>query len=327
MSQIDQAFIQAYAPEGALPAADDLPLSTAKAQAGGPRLRVHSQAPENQASWAPHFAVSGGNDPYAEIAALQQAALQTPPPAPTVGPPRERRPLSSFAAPPASLSQAFRPVFEVDAFRWPTITDELLQDHAGLLVPVAEQLLAASAEGRSLVGIAGIRPGVGATTVHLCLARLIASAGKAVAIVDGDFASRSLAHNLGLECDAGWETVLAGQASLAECVVRSVDNGIALLPLVGHPAPPVELLTSIQTSVSAGVLRYHYDVVLFDLGAACREPQASAARTLVEHCRIDANIIVADWSRDHTAGAEQVEQLMSLFGTTCLGLVGNQSLR
>jgi Mrp family chromosome partitioning ATPase len=225
------------------------------------------------------------------------------------------------------MSQAFRPVFEVDAFRWPAITDDLLQNHARLLVPVAEQLLAATEEGRSLVGIAGIRPGVGASTVHLCLARLVASIGKSVAIVDGDFASRSLAHNLGLECDAGWETVLAGEAPLAECVVRSIDDGVALLPLVGHSTPPVELLTSIQTSVSAGVLRYHYDLVLFDLGAACREPQASAARTLVDHCRIDASIIVADWANDHAAGAEQVDQLLSLFGSTCLGLIGNQSLR
>lgn len=326
MSQIDQAFIQAYAPEGVSASAYGPPL-VAKTQVDGPRLRVHSQAVESTPTRAPHFPAPGGANPYMEVAALQQTALQAPPPARTVAPPRERRPLSSFAAPQPSMTQVFRPVFEVDAFRWPTITEELLQHHAGLLVPVAEQLLAASEEGRSLVGIAGIRPSVGATTIHLCLARLVASAGKAVAIVDGDFANRSLADNLGLECDAGWETVLAGQAPLAECVVRSVDDGIALLPLVGHPTPPVELLTSIQTSVSAGVLRYHYDLVLFDLGAACREPQASAARTLVEHCRIDASIIVADRSHDQAAGEEQVDQLMSLFGPTCLGLVGNQSLR
>ena len=177
MSQIDQAFIQAYAPEGESASAYNAPLYSAKTQAGGPHLRVHPQALGNESTRAPHFPVYGGTDPYAETAAMQQVALQALPPAPKVASPRERRPLSSFAAPQASLTQAFRPVFEVDAFRWPTTTDALLREHAELLVPVAEQLLAASEEGRSLVGIAGTRPGVGATTVLLCLARLIAAAG------------------------------------------------------------------------------------------------------------------------------------------------------
>lgn len=224
------------------------------------------------------------------------------------------------------MTQAFRPVFEVDAFRWPTTTDELLEDHAELLIPVAEQMLSSCDEGRSLVGIAGTRPGVGVTTIQLCLARLLASARKSVAIVDADFASRSLARTLGLECEMGWENVLAGEAPLAECVVRSLGDGISLLPLVGHPSLPGDLLGGIQTSVSAGVLRYHYDLVMFDLGAACREPQAAVAKTVVDHCRIEAGIVVADWSRNPNAGAEQVDQLMNLFGPTCLGLIGNQSL-
>lgn len=323
MSQIDQAFIQAYAPEEAVATGSEAPTHSAKTQAPEPRLRVHSQAPVHETR-GPHFPVYGGADPYAETAALQQVALHVPPPAPGVAPQQQRRPLSSFAAPRSPLTSTFRPVLEVDNFRWPAATDLLLEEHAELLVPVAEQLLIASEEGRSLVAIAGTRPGVGATTVDLCLARLLASAGKAVALVDGDFASRSLAQNVGLQCDCGWENVLAGQLPLAESVIRSLGDGIALVPLVGHPTPADELLAGIQTSVSAGVLRYHYDVVLFDLGAACREPQVTAARTILEHCRVEASIIIADWSPD-AAGAEQVDQLLALLGPTCLGLVGNQT--
>jgi Mrp family chromosome partitioning ATPase len=309
MSQIDQAFIQAYTP-------DTPPLETPPPAA--PQVKSHQQTP------GPHFGETGGTDPYSEIAALQQTSFQSQ--TLFVEPSSERRPLSSFAAPQAPATQAFTPVFEVDCFRWPTIIGEILHTNGHLLAPAAQQLLEASEAGRSMVGIAGARPGVGATTIHLCLARLLASAGKTVAIVDGDFANRSLAHELGLQFDTGWENVLTGGVPLAECVVNSIADRIALLPLVGHDAPPTELLASIQTSISAGVLRYHYDVVLIDLGAAGWEPQLSAARGIVEHCRVDASIIVADSTHTEQTTQEPIDQLMALLGSSCLGMIGNQAL-
>ena len=285
---------------------------------------------------APHFPVAFEPlavevDPYSESAAIPQTfhppqpQSQPAPQSPAFEPPQERRPLSSFAAPQAPTAQAFRPMFEVDSFRWPTLIDEILNTNGHLLAPAAQQLLDASDAGRSMVGIAGARPGVGATTIHLCLARMIASAGKRVAIVDGDFTNRSLARRLGLDFATGWENVLASQVPLAECVVHSTAGGIALLPLVGHATSPTELLASIQTSISAGVLRYHYDLVLFDLGAAGWEPQMSAARSIVEHCRVDASIVVADSTHTEQASQERMDQLMGLLGTSCLGLIGNQA--
>jgi len=308
MSQIDQAFIQAYTPEA--PAA--VPQETFPT---APQVKLHQHSP------TPHFREVGVVNPYAETIALQQATVQAPIAEQTL----ERRPLSSFAAPETPTTQAFRPVFEVDAFQWPAVTGEILQSNEHLLAPAAQQLLDASEAGRSMVGIAGARPDVGATTIHLCLARLLASAGKAVAIVDGDFINHSLASQLGLEFDTGWENVLTGQAPLAECVVYSISDRIALLPLIGTNTPPMDLLASIQTSISAGVLRYHYDVVLFDLGAVGWEPQLSAARSIVEHCRVDASIIVADSTQTDDATPERVDQLMSLLGPSCLGLIGNQA--
>lgn len=338
MSQIDQAFIQAYASDTPTVASLET-LPPAERQ-----VRLHQQPPTTEGPRgyempldpipAPHFPVAGRANPYSEAAAPQRTSFSpqpqvqpaAPPQAPVVEPLQERRPLSSFAAPQAPTTQAFRPVFEVDAFRWPARVDEILNTNSHLLAPAAEQLLEASEAGRSMVGIAGARSGVGATTIYLCLARMIASTGKTVAIVDGDFTNRSLARELGLQFDTGWETVLTGQAPLAECVVHSIDDQIALLPLVGHNTPPTELLASIQTSVSAGVLRYHYDVVLFDLGAAGWEPQLSAARGIVEHCRVDASIIIADSTQTEQASQERIDQLMSLLGSSCLGLIGNQAV-
>jgi Mrp family chromosome partitioning ATPase len=311
MSQIDQAFIQAYTPD--VPAVPFEALPSV-----GPQARLNHQSPR------PHFSQDEGTDPYSETAALQQGSVQ--PQSPVVESLQERRPLSSFAAPQAPATEVFRPEFEVDSFRWPAIIDEILHTNGHLLKPAAGQLVEASEAGRSMVGIAGTRPGVGTTTIHLCLAKLLSSVGKSVAIVDGDFANRSLGRELGLQFDLGWENVLTGQAPLAECVVSSISEGVSLLPLVGHETPATDLLASIQTSVSAGVLRYHYDVVLFNLGAAGWEPQSSAARGIVEHCRVDASIIVADVTHTEQASQERIDQLMTLLGPSCLGMIGNEAL-
>lgn len=307
MSQIDQAFIQAYTNE----AASGAPSSSAALPMAAEPVP------------APHFRMAGQADAYADTASLQRALLTNTVAAPTSEPVAERRPLSSFAPPGQTPTTSFEPVFEVDAFRWPKAAEQLLAKHHDLLVPVVEQLIAASEEGRSLVGIAGSRPGVGCTTVQMCLARMIAAAGKAVVMVDADFASGNLARTLGLEFDAGWEDALTGKAPLAECVVRSIDDRMAVLPLGDLTHSTGELLSSIQTSISAGVLRYHYDLTLFDLGAAGQAAQIAAAQSIFQQCRLDSSMIVADAMAGDDAETETIDQLLSVFGATCLGVIGN----
>jgi hypothetical protein len=107
---------------------------------------------------------------------------------------------------------------------------------------------------------------------------------------------------------------------LAECVVKSLQDDIALLPLAGQNVAATELLDSIQTSVTAGVLRYHYDVVLFNLGNATQSPQDDAGFKIMQHCRLDTSIIVADTQR---TGIDPLDTLLSLFDHNCLGVIGN----
>lgn len=305
MSQIDQAFLKAYhRPTGVdQPAAESLR--------------------------PPHFGVSDGFDPY-DQATLQSAADPTAtiavPFDVAPGAPNERRPLSSYVAPAEPSTTAFRPVFEVDRFGWPVVVDKLLTSQQDIFAPVVEQIRSAAEVGIRLVGIAGCRSGVGCTTVLLSLARRIAQGGKKVAMVDANFAAGNLADTLSLELDTGWEDALAGRVPLAECVVRSMADDIALLPLRGPIADPIDLLVGIQTSISAGVLRHHYEVVLFDLGSVARPPQLAAVQQVVEQCRLDASIAVTDMSATDTSTGK-IDQLLSVLGATCLGLVANRPSR
>ncbi len=330
MSQIDEAFIQAYAPPSAVstaptanPISGQLPSQVATGLHRGPHLPTQPPAQDSAlaqpSTWAPepvpapHFRMTP--EPQQVKVAASAAAVAAPA--------TERRPLSTFSTPEPPPTTAFHPVFEVDAFRWPETTNQLLNAHHQLLIPVAEQLLDASEQGRSLVGIAGTRPHVGCSTVLMCLARLLASAGKSVALVDANFTKAALARDLGLEFDTGWEAALIGNLPLAECVVNSLEENMALLPLARPTDAANELLASIHTSVTAGVLRYHYDVVLFNLGAAGVSPQYGATHSIVEHCRLDASIIVADTEANANADTHQIDPLLALFGATCLGVIGN----
>jgi|GEM_PF-1110261 len=350
MSQIDEAFIQAYATpqpptQAVVPGVPANPTQpplaglhhsphlTLPASVEPQAANVETQAPAVEWSAeplpAPHFRLSGAGQSAASVPAsavpTQSTQLSGQSVAAAPAETNERRPLSTFSAPEQPQTTAFHPVFEVDGFRWPKLTDDLLRNYQALLIPVAEQLLEMGERGRSLVGIAGSRPRIGCTTVQMCLARLLASTGKSIALVDGNFAKAGLARELGLEFDTGWEHVLAGELPLAECVVKSINDSMALLPLAKPSAEATELLASIHTSVTAGVLRYHYDLVLFNLGAASQGSQQATARNIMQHCRLDAGLIVADTASTDNLTAAQINPLMALFGPTCLGVIGNSA--
>ena len=330
MTQIDQAFIHAYKSESVSPPVEQFPpatphVSLRKNGVNLPPTASTVMAPEPIP--APHFQIAGPDDPspHYHITAIGDDSSEITQTLEHFS--NGRRPLSTFSAPEPAATTVFQPVYEVDEFRWPTVVNHLLATSGRHLHSVVEQLLQASEEGRSMVGISGTHSGVGCSTVMMCLARMIAGAGKSIAMADGAFATATLAKELGLEFDSGWEDALEGRLPLAECVVHSIQDGISLLPLRERIVPATDLLSGIQTSVSAGVLRYHYDLVLFDLGSAAEGEQHAVAEQIVEHCRLDASIIVADSSIDAPTAVEHIQQLMALFGQTCLGLVGNNAHR
>jgi Mrp family chromosome partitioning ATPase len=285
MSAIDQAFIRAYETDG------DVAVAASQAS-------VRTSPPA----------------PHARVAASAPAAE----PAPTA----ERRPLSSFATGP-TVEARFRPALEVDAFRWPAAVEELTQRHSARWRQAIKALLAADEEGRSLIGVGGAARGVGCTTVVSCLARLLIEAGKTVAVVDGDFATAGLARCWGLAPEVGWEDVLAGRAPLAECIVQSLEDRLAVLPLVQGGLTAAEELDAIHASVTAGVLRYHYDVVLFDLGVVADEIQGPVARRIARRCRLDAIMLTTDTKSSSAVSPARFLQIAPELADSCLGVVEN----
>lgn len=336
MSDIDQAFINAYADQPVRAAAR--PRNNDPTGEIAPTLRVFAHAGEVQASEhridQPQRVMSPLQPPhvggtfsatYVEVAAQQQSQHTTAVELTLPSLVAERKPLSTFAAPKAAPAPAFKPVFEVDSFRWPQITNELITTARPLLHPVIDLLVTSSVGGRTLVGIGGANVGAGTSTVTLCLARLLATSGHSVALVDSNFVKGDLARTLGLEFDLGWEDVLAGQIPLAECAVASLADRMTLIPLGSSAEANIDRLISIQSSVVAGMLRYHYDFVLFDLGSASDPAQDAAIRSIIGNCRLDVGLVVATVGARDPVTIHGIEQLTAAFGANLLGVIGNRA--
>lgn len=332
MSAIDQAFIRAYELEEAEPA------SSYRATAQAPQRVATIQ----QAKVMESIAVQAIEAPVAQPQVKSVAVRPIAPPMPAVPfsprqviePPVERassesprssqrRPLSTFAQPSQLVEARFKPALEVDSFRWSMVSQQLIRRCGQQLQPAVATILAADDAGRSLLGVGAQSSGAGCTTLVACLARLLVEAGKTVAIVDANFVKPGLATHLGLAAECGWEDVLSGRVSLAEAVVHSLGDRVSLLPLaIGGPAAASRLET-IHASVTAGVLRYHYDIVLFDLGVVADPQQGPIARRVIQQCRLDGALVASG----RGAAAAQPQQLLRSapeLATICLGVVENQ---
>ncbi|MCC6493918.1 MAG: hypothetical protein IT424_12970 [Pirellulales bacterium] len=310
MSSIDRAFIRAY--------------ESTDAAKGRSARSPGSPAPTQQVARTSLEPAASGSlpGPHAAQAAADSGAKAAS--APHAAAAAARRPLSSFVAP-AEIDPAFAPAAEVDRFQWSAACEQLVGRHARNFDAAVQSLLAADEGGRSLIGIGATAAGVGCTTIIACLARLLVEAGKTIALVDGNFAAPGLAAHLGFAAQTGWEEVLAGNVPLAEGAIRSREDRISLLPLAhGGPAAAARLDT-IHASVTAGVLRYHYDMVLFDLGVVVDRRQGPIAQRLALQCRLDGVILVTDAEQWPSGRSPRIIQTITDLTANCLGIVENQA--
>ena len=127
-----------------------------------------------------------------------------------------------------------------------------------------------------------------------------------------------------MAAEIGWEDVLAGRVPLADAIIHSLDDRIAVLPLVQGGVPAAEKLDAIHASVTAGVLRYHYDFVLFDLGAIGDDVQGPVARRVARRCRLDGVLLTADPRTADVFSSTRLMQTAPELADVCLGVIENQ---
>lgn len=167
--------------------------------------------------------------------------------------------------------------------------------------------------------VASVSPSEGKSVTALNLSWLLAQTdGVNALIIDSDLRMPSLADYLGIETDKGLSDVLAGTATLAECIVRLEPAGLHILPGGEARTDVAELISGPKFKEILREAREMFDYIIIDappLGIF------TDATVLINHA--DGAILVVRANRTRYGMIERV--LDPLPKERFLGVVLNQS--
>jgi Mrp family chromosome partitioning ATPase len=209
---------------------------------------------------------------------------------------------------------------EVDGFVWPDVCDRLVENSKGELESIVRLLDDGIEKGTQVVSVSSTSEGDGATTMALCLARLVAR-NRRVCLVDANFCRPSLAESLGLEPQRGLGHLLGGDATLADVLIDSLEDTITVLPLAAPLAADVVERSTLRLTLALGELRERFDLVLIDAGSM--ERRGREVSILRGGAGIDAALIVRSEETDPEA-RKQVEKSIEQWSMPCLGVIENR---
>jgi Mrp family chromosome partitioning ATPase len=204
-------------------------------------------------------------------------------------------------------SPVWRPVFEVNNFVWPELTNVLLDTAAAQFRAAATDLVEASRRHRKLIAVTASRRGEGCTVVTLALAKALAEQQQRVILVDAHFDAPGLADSLGVAAQAGWEDALTGEKPLSEALVESLEDRLIVLPL-REPAAADWRLSVARLKSSFDELRRHCDLILIDAGPVGELGDRRHLLSWAAPCRVDRALVVRDLrttSDDETSEIER----------------------
>ncbi len=183
-----------------------------------------------------------------------------------------------------------------------------------------------SAQDQPLVSLlmTSSAPGEGKSTMALNLAVAAAEAGQRVVLVDADLRKPSIHRLAGLLGERGLVNVLAGQATLEECLatfaVDSSDGSLELLPAGPPPPNPPALFESSAMNRVLDQLRARADLVIIDA-----PPVGHFTDAQVLAAKVGAVMLVVDATRTRRELIRRAKRLLALAGGRLLGIVGNKA--
>jgi Mrp family chromosome partitioning ATPase len=306
MSTLDQAFIRAYGAgsgKAASGAKAKLPTSNRATATASSEAKVKKLVDDAHGGlWGPHYRGRTEDDEYQQLAERlaqvnQERASDVEPTPHEIlleEEPHGAAPAATVIAVDDGPREALRPAFEAHRFSWPRNVEVLIAAAGTEFAAFVDELQTRVSEGRKTLAVTGADRGEGRTTVLLALARLAATRGLRVALVDLDLRAPQLAEQLGLRPEIGWDDVYADKVPLADALVESLADGITLLPLRHSPANPRSLAGNTVLRSAIDTLRNHYDLVLIDAGPLCDDGETIDLAAALCGTTLDDAIIVRD---------------------------------
>lgn len=143
-----------------------------------------------------------------------------------------------------------------------------------------------------VIAITSSLPGEGKTTTSVCLARIMATSGQSVVVVDCDLRRRSINQFLGVPVKAGLLEVLSGKARLTDVLIGDDSTTVQYLPLAESAYTPKDVFGSTAMDAVLDKLRSMFDIVILDT-----PPVLAVVDTRILARKADVTAMLVRWRK------------------------------
>ena len=185
-------------------------------------------------------------------------------------------------------------VWEVDAFRWPEVSQELIGEESLAIDRLGNNALKLMTGVQNRLVVTGTNRGEGVTTIAVSLAQWAASLGHRVLLIDGDLERAGLTEMVGLDGAISWTQVANKQCKIGESLVLGKESGIYVMPLakVNNRANfPSDLFNELGKAIET--ISDCFNLVIIDVGPSRQLTRETNRIDLLG----DATMLIQDVSR------------------------------
>lgn len=172
------------------------------------------------------------------------------------------------------------------------------------------------------VQITSSAPAEGKTTLALALARVEASSGKKIVLVDGDLRRSSIPKKLGIKAGHKGlsDLIVAGEADISEFIQRDEQGGMDFMPTgTAEYANAGDIFSSYRMKYIIEELKSRYDLVLVDA-----PPVMAVADARIIGRLVDKTLFVLRWDKTPRKAARAALEQLRQSGTDVAGIVLQQ---
>jgi polysaccharide biosynthesis transport protein len=179
------------------------------------------------------------------------------------------------------------------------------------------------ARKNKILAMTSALPNEGKSTIAASLAQLMAHAGAATILVDGDLRNPSLTRKLTPSAKRGLVEVISGKVSLDDVIWKSASSRLSFVPAVVNPrlfSYTNEILASDAARVFFEGLRESYNYVIVDLS-----PLAPIVDVRGTSSFVDSYVFVIEWGRTRYEVVQKVLNDSRIVYENMLGAVLNKA--
>lgn len=137
-------------------------------------------------------------------------------------------------------------------------------------------------------------PGEGKTTLSMCLARMYASSGRKVALIEADVRRPRASDVLRIPAQPGLVELLTDRADLADVLHKDEKSGAYIIPAGGPGADPTHILASPGVRSVVDALSKNFDLIIVD-----SPPLMAVADARILAPQVDSAVLVVRWGKTH----------------------------